>query len=290
MHENGEKRSVESYDLQNMRIDTHVHIGGEKVGFSMTEEMVLAAMEKYRIDYALVSNGDAVEVSHEQKLIPSELQISQEDALRRVLAFAKKHPEKIGVAVWVKPLTEQVTTELEQLISDNLNFIHAIKLHPFHSHISPMDEKVTPYLEMAQKYGLAVVSHTGGCEEAEPQHVYEAAIKYPEIPFVMVHMGLGSDNKEALELLGKAENLYGDTTWVPMQTTIEAIRRYGSKKLMFGSDMPIDGVNTYLCNPKGERSIYQDYFHVLQSVIDAESYADLMYRNAKHVFRLKIEP
>lgn len=142
-----------------MRIDTHVHIGGEKVGFSMTEEMVLAAMEKYRIDYALVSNGDAVEVSHEQKLMPSELQISQEDALRRVLAFAKKHPEKIGVAVWVKPLTEQVTTELEQLISDNLNFTHAIKLHPFHSHISPMDEKVTPYLELAQKYGLAVVSH-----------------------------------------------------------------------------------------------------------------------------------
>ena len=80
-----------------MRIDTHVHIGGEKVGFSMTEEMVLAAMEKYRIDYALVSNGDAVEVSHEQKLIPSELQISQEDALRRVLAFAKSIRKKL---VW----------------------------------------------------------------------------------------------------------------------------------------------------------------------------------------------
>ena len=51
--------------------------------------------------------------------------------------------------------------------------------------------------------------------------------------------------------------------------------------------MPIDGVNTYFCNPKGERSIYQDYFHVLQNEIDAESYADLMYRNAKQVFRLK---
>lgn len=270
-----------------MIIDTHVHIGGEKLGFSMTEEMVLEAMEKYRIDYALVSNADAVEVDHEQKLIPDKFRISQEDALRRVLALAKKHPDNIGVAVWVKPLTEQVTTELERLISDNLNFIHAIKLHPFHSKISPTDEKVAPYLELARKYGLAVVSHTGGCEEAEPRHVYEAAVKYPEIPFVMVHMGLGSDKREALDLLGKADNLYGDTAWVPMHTTIEAIRRYGSKKMMFGSDMPIDGVNTYFCNPKGERSIYQDYFHVLQNEIDAESYADLMYRNAEQVFRLK---
>ena len=37
-----------------MIIDTHVHIGGEKVGFFMTEEKVLEAMDKYNIDYALV--------------------------------------------------------------------------------------------------------------------------------------------------------------------------------------------------------------------------------------------
>ena len=100
----------------------------------------------------------------------------------------------------------------------------------------------------------------------------------------MVHMGLGSDNKEALELLGQADNLYGDTAWVPMETTIEAIKRYGSKKMFFGSDAPIDGVDTYLCNPWGERSVYQDYFHVLPEKISKEAYADLMWRNAAEVF------
>ena len=34
-----------------MIIDTHVHIGGEKVGFDMSEDKVLAAMEKYNIDF-----------------------------------------------------------------------------------------------------------------------------------------------------------------------------------------------------------------------------------------------
>ena len=102
----------------------------------------------------------------------------------------------------------------------------------------------------------------------------------------MVHMGLGTDNKKALELLGKADNLYGDTTWVPMGTTIEAIKRYGSERMMFGSDMPIDGVDTYLQNPKGDRSMYQDYFHELPKLISAKAYDDLMYQNAVMVFKL----
>ena len=32
-----------------MIIDTHLHIGGEAVGFEMNEQMVVEAMEKYQI-------------------------------------------------------------------------------------------------------------------------------------------------------------------------------------------------------------------------------------------------
>ena len=266
-----------------MIIDVHAHIG-DQFDFYMTEEMVLKAMEKYEIRYALISNADAVEVDHEQKPIPKQAHISQEDNLSRVIAFARAHEDKIGVAVWVKPLTEMVTPKLEALIEENRDIIYALKLHPFHSKISPMDEKVSPYLDLAKKYKLPVISHTGGCEEAAPIHLYEAAKAYPEIPFIMGHMGLGSDNREALELLGKADNLYGDTAWVPMETTIEAIKRYGSKKMLFGSDMPIDGVDTYAFNPKGERSVYQDYFHILPEKITEDEYKDLMYWNAIEIF------
>ena len=151
-----------------MIIDTHAHVG-DSFMFSMTENMVLEAIEKYNIDFVMVSNGDAIEVDCEQNLIPAQKQISQEDNLRRIIAFAREHEDKIGVAVWVKPLTETVTGELESLISENRDIIYALKLHPFHSKISPMDEKVKPFLELAKKYKLSVVSHTGGCEEA-PSH------------------------------------------------------------------------------------------------------------------------
>lgn len=267
-----------------MRIDTHVHIGGEKLGFQMNEDMVIESMKKYQIDYAIVSNIDAAEVDHQQIVFPEAYQISQEAALERVLHFAKKNPDKIGAAVWAKPRLQGVTQELERLIRENREWIYAIKLHPFHSNVAPNDERVIPYLELANKYRLPIVSHTGGGEAASPQKLFEAAKMFSTIPFVMVHMGLGSNNREALDLLGKADNLYGDTTWVSMETTIEAIKRYGSKKILFGSDAPIDGVDTYLCNPKGERSIYQDYFHILPEKISKEAYEDLMYRNAIELF------
>lgn len=270
-----------------MRIDSHVHIGGEYLGFHMKEEIVLEMMKKYQIDYVIVSNADAGELDHSQKLIPEEVQVSQEDALKRTIYFARKNPRKIGVAVWVKPILQGVTKALEDLIVENLDIIQAIKFHPYHMNLSPTDEKVLPYIQLAEKYQLPVVSHTGGCEAANVFHLYEAAKMFPKVSFIMAHMGLGTDNKEALDLLGKLDNLYGDTAWVPMSTTIEAIQRYGSKKMLFGSDAPIDGLDTYLCNPRGERSVYQDYFHVLPGKISNEAYEDLMFRNAMRVFRVK---
>lgn len=271
-----------------MIIDTHVHIGGDKLCFDMTEAIVSEMITKYNIDHLLISNGDSSEVDFNQNLIPMEYQTSQLDSLIRTLKYARSNPGKISVAVWIKPLTETITPEFIRLIEDNRDIIKAIKIHPFHSRISPVDPKTLPYLELADKYHLAVVSHTGTGEYDHPKHLYKAAKMFPNIPFVMVHMGLGSDNSEALDLLGQAENLYGDTTWVPMSTTIEAINRYGNGKMMFGSDAPIDGLDTYLHNPNGDRSVYQDYFHVLPDLIDEEAYKDLMYRNAIKILKLDI--
>lgn len=269
-----------------MIIDTHVHIGGEAVGFHMDEGMVIAAMEKYGIDFSIVSNSDAGEVDHQQNLLPEELQVSQEEALDRAIRFARRYPGKIGIAPWMKPLTQGMTGEFEEMIMKNRDIICAMKIHPYHSHISPTDRRVLPYLELAEKLNVPVISHTGNSEDDSPIHLYEAAKMFPKVSFIMAHMGLGTDNSLALELLGKADNLYGDTTWVPMSTTIKAIEMYGSKRIVFGSDMPIDGVDTYAHNPKGERSVYQDYFHELPKLISREAYEDIMYKNAVEVFHL----
>jgi len=270
-----------------MIIDTHVHIG-HMLGFDMTREDVLYSMERYGIDFSLVSSVEAAEFDHEGRPISSYFQKSQNEILRDTLEFAAAYPERIGALVWLKVATERPDDDFIDMIDKNRSLIYGIKLHPFHSRVAPDDPELDFVYDIARKYHLPVVSHTGGCEEARSIHLFNAAMKYPDIDFVMVHMDLGTDNKEAIELLGMADNLYGDTTWVPVNSTLEAVEKWGSGKILFGSDNPIDGPDTYLHNRTGDRSLYQQYFNEFRAMISPWDGDNIMYRNAARLFGIHI--
>ena len=82
-------------------------------------------------------------------------------------------------------------------------------------------------------------------------------------------------------------NLYGDTAWVPLASTVQAIKECGADKIMFGTDNTIDGVDTLGVNPSGERSLYQQYFNELKELITPQEYEKLMYKNSIKVFKLE---
>ena len=269
-----------------MLIDTHMHIG-KQPEHNLTEEMVIASMEKYHVDYAIVSSLSGVEYTSKGKRIPKLLQKSKQKVFQETLSFARRYPNRIGVMPWIKPATETVDSAFQELIEENQDVVCGIKLHSFYSRLGMNADRLRPYIELARRYDIPMVCHTGGCEEADPINMYLAAVTNPDVRFVMVHMGLGTDNSKAIELMQDAPNLYADTTWVPMESTIEVIKRYGSKRVVFGSDAPIDGVDTYHCNPKGERSLYRDYFEKLEDIIGAQAYEDVMFKNAIQVFNLK---
>ena len=269
-----------------MIIDTHTHIG-KMLNFNMKTEDLLYSMEKYGIDFSLFSNIEAAEFSHSGIKVPFFMSKPQNTILKKSIAEARKAPDKLGVLIWCKIYKETPDEEFKQLIRDNRDMIYGIKLHPFHSKLRPDDEKLEPLYKIAAEFGLPIVSHTGGREEAKSIHLYNAAKKHPELSFVMVHMDLGTDNREALDLLGKLPNLYGDTTWVPVKTTVEAIKRYGSKKMLFGTDNPIDGKDTLMYNKTGDRSLYQEYFNELKNMLTKDEYDDLMYKYAQRLFKIR---
>ena len=274
--------------VMKMIIDTHVHIG-TCIGFDMRPEHVLYSMERYGIDFSIVSNGEAAEYDHEGRPIPAELQKSQNETFLDTVRFACAYPDKIGVAVWLKTASELPDDEFVRILRENRDVIYAFKFHPFHSRVAPDSPRMEPIYRLAAEYDLPIVSHTGGCEEARSIHLYNAAKAHPELSFVMVHMDLGTDNREAIELLGKLPNLYGDTTWVSVESTLEAVRRWGSEKILFGSDNPIDGKDTYLDNGRGERSLYQAYFNEFRSMVTPEDYDNIMYKNAERLFHIKLK-
>lgn len=270
-----------------MIIDTHAHIG-KMLNFNLTEKDLLYSVEKYNIDFTLVSNIECAEFDHKGRKIPKIFQKDQNKVQNKTLNFVKNHSDKFGMLIWLKIHSNLPDEELIKTIEENRRLIYGLKFHPFHSRTAPDDKKLEPVYEIAEKYNFPIVSHTGGCEEARSVHLYNAAKAHPAINFVMVHMDLGTDNSEALSLLGKLPNLYGDTTWVPLKTTVEAVKRYGSEKMIFGSDNPIDGKDTFLHNRTGDRSLYQEYFNELRSVITPADYDNIMYKNARRIFNIDL--
>ncbi len=269
-----------------MIIDTHVHIG-QSLNFDMREEDILYSMDKYGIDIAIVSNTEVASHDHDRKLLPAEFQKGQVECLKRSLKFARENTGKIYLQHWVKPM-EDITTELKDLIEVNLDVIRGIKFHPYHSGVAFTHESCEKYVRLAAEFNLPVISHTGTEFDDNPRRLFEMAKKYPDTNFVMVHLGLGSDNKEAIELCKEQKNLYGDTTWVSVASALEFISKCGSERLLFGSDSPIDGKDTYAFNFKGDVSLYQEYFNEFSSMVSQEDYENIMYRNAARLFGIKI--
>lgn len=264
-----------------MIIDAHVHIG-DVVKFNMSKEMVLKSMEKYNIDFSLFSNIEGVEYDCEQVEIDKEFQKSQKEINEVAISFARENPDKLGVLLWTKPTTEGVNKDFEDLIINNRDVVYGIKVHPFHSKIAFDNPKVEEYIKLAEKYDLPVLTHTAKDDESHVDRVYNMALKYPNVTFVMGHMGLESDNKRAMELMNKLPNLYGDTAWVRPENIIGLVQKYGADKIIFGSDNPIDGLETY-----AHKEFYDIYFNKLKDAIGEEEYNKIMYKNPMKVYKCK---
>lgn len=270
-----------------MIIDGHVHFG-QKLVFNMPQEDVLTAMERYNIDYIIASNCEAAESDFEFNLLDEKYQTNQEECFEKAITFSRENIKKIGIAPWVKPHTSSVNKKFISLIKNNLDIVKAIKVHPYHSAIRFDDPKVEEYIKVAQDFDLPVITHTGNSDFDCCSRVFSMAKKYPNVKFILAHMGLGTDNTEAIDLISKLKNLYGDTTWVPIKSTIAFINKIGSERILFGSDMPIDGVDTYLHNKTGDRSLYQEYFYDLPKLISKADYDNLMYKNALSMFKINL--
>lgn len=267
-----------------MIIDTHTHIG-TSLGFDMREEYILYMMKEYHIDHCIISNSDCVTHDHSQNPIPKEFLSSHIVTNESAIKFAYENKGKISVALWVNPYEQ--SAPIDKMIEQNRDVICAIKFHPYHSNLRFDSELIDNYIKLAQKHSLTVVTHTGDGECDNVKLVYNVAKKYPDVDFVMVHMGLGTDNSEAIDLISRLPNLYGDTTWVSIESTLKFLEVCGNDKIIFGSDAPIDGKDTYLDNGKGERSLYQAYFNEFKTMVDAETYDKIMYKNAVKLFKLK---
>ena len=257
-------------------IDSHAHIG-KILKFNMKEEYILNSMTKYNISFSLVSNGESAEYDQNQILLSENQTISQIKSAKRAVEFAKKYPNKIGALIWIKPITERCDSEFISYIKENRKFIYGFKIHAFHSKISANDIRLEKYYSLAEELELPVVVHSDKTKEGNPLNIYNAAKRHKKINFVIVHMGLGTDHKNSFKYISKLDNLYGDTTRVSYTDIIEAVKICGSEKILFGTDNPMNSLN-----------VYQPFFSNLKKLLKNEDYENIMYKNAKRLFKINL--
>lgn len=233
-------------------------------------------MAKFHIDYCLVSAIEAVEYNHQLERHYSAHQLIINENLLRAI---KPYPQ-LKALIWVKPHHETIDYHFNKFFEENIDQIYGIKFHPYHSKLAFNDPLMFPYFELAKKYQLPIVTHTSSDEYSKPELVYEMALKYPDINFVMYHLELGSDNLEAIKYLNMAPNLYGDTAWVMSDKATLALE-VAPHKLMFGTDALIDGIDHYL------HDYYLDYLTTFKEKFSSEVYDSFIYKTAYQIFNFK---
>ncbi|HBS02931.1 MAG TPA: hypothetical protein DEA63_03585 [Firmicutes bacterium] len=258
-------------------IDAHAHIYSSPT-LGECEKTLLRSMKKYGISFSLASDCDGAEFpSGASEKVKKTTTLN---CLKRTVNFAKANPTKIGAAVWIRPVREkEPSPELRAYVKENRRWIYALKFHPFAERTPILSPLLTPWLHWAEDEGLPILVHTAADEFSDIEFLAEAAKLHPSLSFIAAHLQLLGDREKAIKTLQKAPNLYGDTAWVPMEIAAKAISALGEERLLFGTDNPIDGLDT-LGNP-----LYKDYFENALGLSE-DAYRKMMFQNAVKLFGL----
>lgn len=264
-------------------IDAHTHIGYWD-NLYKTKRCLLKSMKKWHINKAVFSmdasefeNEDPNSNLHNDKVI----HMKQLEIAKTALKFCKRH-RNLYMLIWIKPYFEKNIQELEEFYLKNKKYIKGLKIHPYMSHLRVTDRRLIPYFNFAKKYKLPILVHTADDEYSKIKYLQTVAKKYPSITFIAAHMELLSDNQNAIEIIKKQKNIFGDTAWVDINTIQKCKDEDILDKIMFGTDCPIDGYKTY-SNP-----MYLNYFNNSIKLNQIE-YGLLMHVNAERIYKLNVK-
>jgi len=174
-----------------------------------------------------------------------------------------------------------------------------IKIYLGYVHAFANDPGYLPLYDIAAKYNVPVVFHTGDTYSvkaklkfSDPLTVDEVAVDYPKVTFVIAHVG-NPWIQSAAEVAYKNPNVYLDGSALLIghlaNYSEEELRKYvieplqyvygyveNPQKLMFGTDWPLSGM--------------KDYITAFKQAIPKEHWDDVFYKNARRVFHMNDLP
>jgi len=132
---------------------------------------------------------------------------------------------------------QEAVAEFEMAVSE-WGF-RGLKLMPPKHGYRVVDGIVYPLLQKATELNVPVSVHAGQ-EYSHPADVGFMALEFPDIPFIMDHMGYRYFSRQAVLAAKHAPNLYLATTAVPEPDVIKnAVSKLGPERVVFGSNGPM---------------------------------------------------
>jgi predicted TIM-barrel fold metal-dependent hydrolase len=103
-------------------------------------------------------------------------------------------------------------------------------------------------MEIAEKYELIYVHHSGGGNEHHPFIIGDLANSFPKVRTVLLHMGGGMSldlELASTKVAEKNPNVYLETCYAHPYAIKQAVERLGADRVMFGSDASNNGYGSY---------------------------------------------
>ena len=156
----------------------------------------------------------------------------------RAVAECARQSDRIIPCACVNPrLEEEATRELERCLGEDA--MGGLKLMSANHGYVVSSEAANDCVEIARSYGVPVTVHSQGTP-SHPLEIGVLARRFPDVPFIMDHMGHRYWRGQAVDAARLAENLFLGTCIAAFEpgAVRDAIDAVGAERVLFGSNAP----------------------------------------------------
>lgn len=215
-----------------MIIDADCHISSHKSdSLALTADELVAQLDRNGVDQALIWLKP-----------PYDKQIELEN--RAVYDAAQRYPDRLLPFGWANPqLGRARTLATITRCFEEYGFL-GIKFNGAQDgYVIDDDAFALPYIEHAASYGKVIAFHIGAdfYENTHPYRLGRIAGLFPEIQFILIHLG-GTTSpslaRAAVEVMEQHANITAIGSNVDERAILLALDRVGPTRICFGSDSP----------------------------------------------------
>lgn len=282
-------------------IDAHIH-------FSNIDSFIQTAKDISHVDYSSSGYSKEFAANNVVKSIGMGLTEQAEGSFPdtessnpMLLDLEEETPENILTCVGINPsCLTGITRELELVrIEEELMKEHVvgIKIYAGYYHVHVFDEVYDGIYDLAAKYGIPVVIHSGDTysdrgllKYSHPLHVDELAVKRRDVNFIISHIG-DPWVMDCAEVVAKNPNVYADLSGLIVGDKDEVLRMSNEplfcdhikralvyaddySKFIFGSDWPLVDLEAYI--------------EFIKKIVPQEHHEKVFYENARLLYQMHL--